>query len=315
MTHEEIILSVHDLAKTFHVGFWRKKVHAVRGVSFSVRRGEVFAIVGPNGAGKTTTLKMLTGLVHPDSGSASLFGAPTGGLEGRRRLGYLPENPYFYEHLSAPELLRYYGHLHGMDNATIDARSKTLIEQVGLGHAGDRPLRKFSKGMRQRAGLAQALINDPELVILDEPQSGLDPVGRKEVRDLIFDLKRRGKTVILSSHILPDVEAVCDRVAVFNEGLVREIGTLHELTSERTQYIEILVRHLRADDHAVRALGGLELAEPRGGVLLLRMAGDVDLRATLDALYDAGATIDSVTPHKESLEDVFIRDTTDLEEE
>ncbi len=307
----DTVLSVRDIAKTFHVGFWRRKVHAVRGVSFEVRRGEVFAIVGPNGAGKTTTLKMLTGLVRPDSGSASLFGAPTGGLEGRRRLGYLPENPYFYDHLSAPELLRYYGRLHGLDSATIAERSAALIRQVGLEHAENRPLRKFSKGMRQRAGLAQALINDPELVILDEPQSGLDPVGRKEVRDLIFDLKRRGKTIILSSHILPDVEAVCDRVAVFNKGLVREIGTLHELTSEKTVYVEILVRGLDASSPSLQGLTGLELAEPRGGVLLLQMRGDVDLRATLDALHAGGASVESVTPHKENLEDVFLRDTVD----
>ena len=315
MNTNDIVLSVRDLQKTFYVGFWRKKVEAVKSIGFDVRRGEVFAIVGPNGAGKTTTLKMLTGLVKPDRGHATLFGHPAGALEGRRLMGYLPENPYFYDHLSAPELLGYYGRLHGLDSSTIATRTRELIARVGLEHAGNRPLRKFSKGMRQRAGIAQALINDPELVILDEPQSGLDPVGRKEVRDLIFDLKRQGKTIILSSHILPDVEAVCDSVAVFHKGEVRETGTLHELTSEKTIAVEFLVRGLEASDPAVQRIAHLRLAEQRGGVLLVRVDGAASVRDTIEALHAAGASIESVTPHKQNLEDIFLRDTTDTEEE
>lgn len=219
----------------------------------------------------------------------------------------MPEGPYFYEHLTARELLFYYGALFGMSKKALATRVDELIERVGLGHAHGRPIRKFSKGMRQRAGLAQALINDPELVILDEPQSGLDPVGRKEVRDLIFDLKRQGKTVILSSHILPDVEAVCDRVAVLHHGQLREVGTLHELTSEQNASIEILTRPM--DPQSVDKLPHLKFQETRGQTLVLRFAGDADTRELIEALYALNAHIISVTPQKERLEDVFLRDT------
>lgn len=303
----ETFIEVKDLEKTYTVGIRRKKFQAVKGISFEVHQGEIFAIVGPNGAGKTSTLKMLTGLIKPTGGSARIFGHPVTHVESRRRMGYLPEGPYFYEHLTVRELLHYYGALHGIARADLVNRTNELIERVGLTHAEKRPIRKFSKGMRQRAGLAQALINDPELVILDEPQSGLDPVGRKEVRDLIFDLKRQGKTVVLSSHILPDVEAVCDRVAVLHQGELKEIGTLHELTSERNASIEIFVRPMSAK--ALDQLKGLKLKETRGQILVLRFEGHVDLRETIEHLYQLGAEILSVTPQKENLEDVFLRDT------
>ena len=307
---DDVIVQVHDLHKTYKTKWLRREVQAVRGVSFEVKRGEIFGIVGPNGAGKTTTIKILTGLIRATRGSASLFGRPVDDVASRRRLGYLPEGPYFYEHLSVAELLRYYGSLHGMSRAEIAARAPALIERVGLAHAGKRQLGKFSKGMRQRAGLAQALINDPELVILDEPQSGLDPVGRKEVRDLIFELKREGKTVILSSHILPDVEAVCDRVAVVHRGEVKELGSLYELTSERVLHTEVLVRAQGVDADALRAeLDGLELVERRAEVLVLRFGGEVALRATLEALFARDVEVLSVTPQRENLEDVFLRDT------
>ncbi|MFW5965866.1 MAG: ATP-binding cassette domain-containing protein [Persicimonas sp.] len=306
MSHE-LLLEAIGLEKTFRVGFWRRKVEAVRGVSFNVHRGEIFGLVGPNGAGKTTVMKMLTGLIFADEGQARLFGRPVSEVETRRRLGYLPENPYFYERLTARELVAYYGRLHGLDSRTISKRSDELLERVDLTHAADRPIGKFSKGMRQRAGIAQALVNDPDLVILDEPQSGLDPVGRKEVRDLLVELKEEGKTVFLSSHILPDVEAVCDRVAVMHEGTIREIGSLDELTSERQSTVEFQVKDLEVEQ--AEAIAGVESASRQGNVVVLRCDGAIDVDRILDDISQHGGRIHSVTPHKENLEDVFMRDT------
>ena len=244
---------------------------------------------------------------------ALIGGAPSSsadrrsGAEGRRRLGYLPEAPYFYEHLNVRELLFYYGSLHGLPRREIRRRAETLIERVGLAHAADRPIRRFSKGMRQRAGLAQALINDPEVVILDEPQSGLDPVGRKDVRDLIFELKEQGKTVLFSSHILPDVEAVCDRVALLHLGTLREVGSLAELTSRSTDSVEVRAQGVRPED--LSGLDGLLRIEQRGAQWVLRVAEEAQLQAVIEAIYAAGGKIHAVVPHRHDLEDVFLRDT------
>lgn len=305
---DDLLVEVEDLHKTYVVGLRRKKFQAVRGLSFQVRRGEVFGIVGPNGAGKTSTIKILTGLMRPTSGKAKLFGISTDSIESRRKLGYLPESPYFYEHLKAPELLRYYGQLHGIAGDVLDARIPQLIDRVGLSHATDRPLKKFSKGMRQRAGLAQALINDPELIILDEPQSGLDPVGRREVRDLIFDLKRQGKTVVFSSHILPDVEAVCDRVALFHKGKIIEQGRLDDLLGKRTHAYELLIANL-ADRHLLDALPGLLDTSSRGDFIEARFALDYDLPTISRRIQELGGAIQSIQPLREDLEQIFIRDT------
>lgn len=306
------IVEVKDLHKVYRVGIRRKKFVGVKGVSFEVYPGEIFGIVGPNGAGKTSTIKILTGLMKPTSGYARMFGEPVDDIESRRRLGYLPEGPYFYEHLKAPELLRYYGQLHGLDSATMDKRIPELIARVGLSHATDRPLKKFSKGMRQRAGLAQALINNPELVILDEPQSGLDPVGRKEVRDLIFELKQQGKTVIFSSHILPDVEAVCDRVALFHKGEIKEIGSLDELMSRRTKGFEVITSGLKEDD--LRQLTGLQHTAQRGELWELEFGADLDMAQAINEIVKSGGNIQSIRPLRDNLEQVFLRDTTDEEE-
>ena len=306
------LVEVRDLVKTYTVGLRRRKVHAVRGLSFSVQRGEVFGIVGPNGAGKTSTIKILTGLMRQSAGSAELFGLPSIEVASRRRLGYLPEGPYFYEHLKPAELLSYYGRLHGMDAATLKRRIPALIERVGLSHAADRPLKKFSKGMRQRAGLAQALINDPELVILDEPQSGLDPLGRREVRDLIFELKGQGKTVVFSSHILPDVEAVCDRVALFHQGRIIEQGRLDDLLTERTYGYEVTLSGLSAEreEHVARRIPGYIESERRGALLEVHVALEgYDLVATAEAARALGARVEMVRPLREDLEQIFIRDT------
>ena len=306
-----VTLSVANLSKTFRVGFWRKKVEAVHRLNFEVYDGEIFGIVGPNGAGKTTTMKMLTGLIFPDEGTVELFGESAAETSSRRRLGYLPEEPYFYDHLTVTELLHYYGSLHGVSGGEVDERLDDLLNLVGLADVPHRPLRKFSKGMRQRAGIAQALVNDPELVILDEPQSGLDPVGRKDVRDLIFRLREQGKTVIFSSHILVDVEAVCDRVAVMNEGELVEVADLDELAASRDEIVEISVAGIDRSD--VDDLEGLEHLEQSGKKWLLQFEGGIDVNPTLAQLDDLGARILGVDRRRPHLEDRFLQDTRPTE--
>ena len=296
------LLRVTGLKKSFRAGFWLKKVDAIVDVGFSVNKGEIFGIVGPNGAGKTTTIKILAGLIKPDGGTITVEGADGFGSAFKSKLGYLPENPYFYEHLKVGELLAFYGQLHGIDRQTLNKRVPQLIERVGLTHATDRRLSKFSKGMRQRAGLAQALINDPEVVILDEPQTGLDPFGRKDVRDIIFDLKEKGKTVIFSSHILPDVEAVCDRVVIFHKGRTIESGTLLELTGAGNKGFEIIA-------HGVTKTPSLaQIKSEQGGNVILQVETEAGLQEVLRELLSNGATVSSVTSKAQDLEDVLVRD-------
>ena len=225
----ESVIVVEGLVKTFSLGFRRTRVEAVRGVSFSVQRGEVFGLVGPNGAGKTTIIKAMMGLIRPSKGAISILGEPVPSVESRKRIGYLPEVSYYYDYLTPEEILDFYGRLYGLDRRTRRTRVGELLERVGLSDAVGKPLRKFSKGMLQRVGLAQALIADPDVVVLDEPQSGLDPLGRKDVADLIFELQEAGKTIFFSSHILPDVERICSRVAVMIEGRIVDIGPLEKL--------------------------------------------------------------------------------------
>ena len=230
----EAIVEVKDLHKTFRIGFFRKKVEAVRGVSFEVRRGEIFGLLGPNGAGKTTSIKSLLSLVFPTRGEVKLFGKSSGDPDAMRRLGYLPENPYVYQYLKPLEFLDLCGRLVGMGATERAQRGQAMLERVGLADAADRPIGKFSKGMTQRIGLAQALLHDPELLILDEPMSGLDPIGRKEVRELIQEQREKGKTLLFTSHILSDVEVLCDRVAIMNHGVITASGKLDELLEKET---------------------------------------------------------------------------------
>jgi ABC-2 type transport system ATP-binding protein len=238
----EVVLRAEGLAKTFRLGFVHKRVEAVREVSFEVRRGEVFGFLGPNGAGKTTTLKMLMGLVKPSKGRAEVLGRSVRDVDAKRRLGYLPETPYFYEYLTPEEFLDLVGALFDLPARERRARADRLIARVGLDHARGRPLRKFSKGMLQRVGIAQALMGDPELVVLDEPMTGLDPLGRKEIRDLILELRAEGRTVFYSTHILPDVEMTCDRVAMVFAGQTRNVGPLSALLDARKVSTEVSLR-------------------------------------------------------------------------
>lgn len=222
-------LEVEQLHKTFHIGFFRKKVLAVRGISFGVERGEIFGLLGPNGAGKTTTIKVAMGLIRPTGGSVTIEGQDSRKPASRINIGYLPENPYFHEYLTPRELLDFHGKMCGADRTTLSKKRDELIEKVGLAEAARRPLRKFSKGMLQRVGLAQALIGDPDILVLDEPMSGLDPIGRKFVADLMEELNRQGKTILFSSHILSDVERLCHRVVILHKGKKAAEGTLDEL--------------------------------------------------------------------------------------
>ncbi len=285
----EVVVRAEQLGKTFRLGFFKKRVEAVRDVSFEVERGEILGLLGPNGAGKTTTIKMLMGLIYPSKGKAEIFGRPVPTLESKRDLGFLPESPYFYDYLTGEELLDLMGRLCGLDRATRRRRGGELLERVGLGPAKGRPLRKYSKGMLQRIGLAQALLNDPKLVVLDEPMSGLDPIGRKEVRDLIAELRAEGRTVLFSTHILSDVELLCDRVAIIAGGTLRESGPLDRILSPRLLHTEIVL-------------------EGDGGNELVRLEPGADVGERLRAALAEGRRVVSVTPRKESLEDLFVRE-------
>lgn len=303
----EQIVTVDHLSKIFKVGFWGRRVTAVDELSLNVRRGEIYGFLGPNGAGKTTTIKMLMGLIYPSRGTAHLFGRPVGDQTAKAKVGFLPESPYFYDYLTSREFLRFYGHLFGSLGATLEKRIDELLELVGMTHARDLQLRKFSKGMLQRVGIAQALINDPELVILDEPMSGLDPIGRKEVRDLIVRLKESGKTVMFSSHILHDAELLCDRVAMIMKGKLVACGQVSELIDHgTTQEVEMVVDRLSPE--------GIEELRPlaiktvlHGERVMAILASQRQVDEALEVLRANKAKLVSLIPHKASLEDLFIR--------
>jgi ABC-2 type transport system ATP-binding protein len=301
----EVVMRAEALAKTFRIGFLRRKVEAVREVSFEVRRGEVFGFLGPNGAGKTTSLKMLMGLIFPTRGRAEVLGRDVPSLAAKRRLGYLPETPYFYDYLTPEEFLDLVGALSDVPRAARRERAARLIGRVGLDHARGRPLRKFSKGMLQRVGIAQALMGEPELVVLDEPMTGLDPIGRKEIRDLILELRREGRTVLYSTHILPDVEMTCDRVAMVFAGRTRAVGPLAELLSARLVSTEVLLAQGDGRAPPPAPEGATVRSSPEGVAVELPPESDVD--AFLTSALAAGAHVLAVTPRRESLEDYFVR--------
>ena len=308
MPSSDLVVQTEQLSKIFRVGFWGKKVTAVDGINLEVRPGEVFGFLGPNGAGKTTTLKMLMGLIYPTSGQAWLFGQNLDDPQTKARLGFLPESPYFYDYLTSREFLGFYGHLFGLWGAVLDKRVDELLELVGMTHAKDLQLRKFSKGMLQRVGVAQALINDPELVVLDEPMSGLDPIGRKEVRDLILRLKESGKTVLFSSHILHDAEVLCDRVAMILKGRLVACGRVTDLLDQGVNHqVELVVDRLPPEglDH-LRPL--IDKVVMQGDRMLVVLKSQQDVGGALEIIRAAKASLVSLTPQKGSLEDLFIRE-------
>ncbi|HEX3759018.1 MAG TPA: ABC transporter ATP-binding protein [Kofleriaceae bacterium] len=302
----DLAIDVHDLRKTYRTPFARKKVEALRGVTFHVERGHIFGFVGPNGAGKTTTIRALMGLVRPTGGRATLLGHALPSRAARFRIGFLPESPYFYDYLTVGELCDLAGRLFGMPHGERKRRADALIDKVGLGGARGMSLKKFSKGMLQRAGLAQALMNDPELVVLDEPMSGLDPIGRKEVRDLILELRDQGKTVFFSTHILSDVEAITDRVAIIARGELQAHGTPAELVSQRLRGVDVVIRLAAGADDA-GLTGGATQVRRVGDELSLTLPADADVDAWLARAHAAGARVLQVAPRHETLEDLFVR--------
>ncbi|HSA87830.1 MAG TPA: ABC transporter ATP-binding protein [Nitrospira sp.] len=310
----EPIVQIDALRKVFRIGFWGRRMTAVDGLSLEVRRREVFGCLGPNGAGKTTTIKMLMGLVYPSGGTATLFGRPVGDPTAKAKVGFLPESPYFYDYLTSREFLRFYGHLFGLIGSTLNKRIDELLELVGMTHARDLQLRKFSKGMLQRVGIAQALINDPELVILDEPMSGLDPIGRKEVRDLILRLKESGKTVMFSSHILHDAELLCDRVAMIMKGKLVACGHVSELIAgDTTHEVEMVIDRLLPEAlERIKPLAGKVVLQGERVMVVLASQQNVD--QALDVIRSAKAKLVALTPHKASLEDLFIRKATGVQQ-
>ncbi len=302
----ETILQVNELVKNFKTGFLGKEAQVLRGVSFSVERGEIFGFIGPNGAGKTTTFKCILGFARKSGGTVSLMGETNENVGIKSRIGYLPENPYFYDYLTGEELLRYMGDLHGINANTLKDRVDVLLSKVNMCHARKLQLRKYSKGMLQRIGVAQALINDPEFIILDEPMSGLDPIGRREIKDLILEKKAKGKTILLSSHMLADVEALCDRVALIMNGRVVRIGTIGELLNEIHTDYELFLEGSRDDvrEH-VKDLN-VELEE-RAGFLVLKFDEDIKTRV-FEAVMKSSSEIVSLHPMRKSLEGLFVEE-------
>jgi ABC-2 type transport system ATP-binding protein len=305
-TKDEIVLSVERLAKTFRKPFTGRKVEAVKGVSFEVRRGEIFGFLGPNGAGKTTTIKMLTGLIAPTSGRGSILGRPVPSSEAMGHVGFLPENPYVYPYLTPREFVSLCGRLNGMGGKKLKTQVERVIERVGIGYAIDRAVHALSKGMLQRTGLAAALVHEPELLLLDEPMSGLDPVGRKEVRDLIVEEANAGRTVFFSSHILSDVEMLCDRVCILRKGEVVVSGAMDELVDSGVRRTEITLVDL-SDDVAKELAGLASSSQKTGKALVLDVQGDEAVKKVLERALAENIRVEAVMPKRETLEDIFVR--------
>jgi ABC-2 type transport system ATP-binding protein len=300
-------IEIRGLRKAFPVGFLhRRRREALSGLDLTVETGEIFGYLGPNGAGKTTTLKLLMGLLHADAGDVSILGLPWRDRGWRFRVGYLPENPYLYDYLTAREYLDYVGRLFAVPSGERRRRVQQLLERVDMARAADWPMRRYSKGMLQRVGLAQALINEPELVILDEPMSGLDPIGRRLVRDIILDLKRDGRTVFFSTHILPDAEALCDRVALLRAGRLAEMGRLNEILDLDPTHLEVLVTGM--SEAAVAALPAAVRARHPVGERWRLEVDTSALSQAVNAIESAGGRVLNVQPVRQSLEEAFFRE-------
>ena len=304
----EPIIELKNLCKTFYVGFRRRQVDAVKNVTFSVERGEIFGLIGPNGAGKTTTIKMLTGLIRPTGGSMKLMGYEGFDRRCSQKLGYLPEISYYYESLTAFEILDFYAKLYGIS----DDRAKRVdywLDRVGMSHARNKRLGQFSKGMLQRIGLAQALIGDPELVILDEPQSGLDPIGRRDVAEIVRECQQKGKTVFFSSHILPDVERLCDRVGVIRKGEMEVVGTLNELLAG-DKVTEIVLRGA-ADEAFMASLPEDVSAKKKESEVQIEIPAGKDalVNEILARAISAGLLVEHVVKRGADLEALFTKDS------
>ena len=292
-----------NLTKQYPYGFLHlKRKTSLENLTMQVEDGEVFGFLGPNGAGKSTTIKLLMGIIFPTAGSAQILGRPVSDVSMHRDIGYLPEQPYFYDYLTAAEVLDYFARFHGFSAAERKNRVQSILRQVGLETAGKIQLRKFSKGMLQRVGLAQAILHDPKLVILDEPMSGLDPVGRREVRDIILELKNAGKTILFSTHILSDAEMLCDRVGVIAGGQLRGVGAPGSIVGVKSLGMEIVFELTGSGPQFER----IRAKAAKSGANYRMHASDAELYAVLAELREAGGKIISVTQIKPTLEDYFM---------
>jgi ABC-2 type transport system ATP-binding protein len=310
----ENIIEIENLTKDYEVGFWKKKkVRALDGLTLKVEGGQIFGFLGGNGAGKTTTIKILMSLIFPTEGQAKILGEDISNVKMHARIGYCPENPYFYDYLKASELMNYFGELFGFDAARRRQKTGELLTKVGLEEKDwNKQLRKFSKGMLQRVGLAQALINEPEVVFLDEPMSGLDPIGRREIRELIAGLREKGTTVFMSTHILSDIEALCDNVAILRQGKLAATGKLDELLSAagERQSFEINVKGVSKEilqSEIAQIAGAAIFAKPSGANIQVLEETDID--KVLRITREKGGKLVSVQPVRQSLEELFVKET------
>ena len=306
------IVEIENLTKDYEVGFWKKrKVRALDVLNLQVEGGQIFGFLGGNGAGKTTTIKILMSLIFPTEGRAKILGRDISDFKMHQKIGYCPENPYFYDYLSARELMNYFGELFGFDAAKRNQKTEELLTKVGLEEKDwNKQLRKFSKGMLQRVGLAQSLINEPEIVFLDEPMSGLDPIGRREIRELIAELRTKGTTVFMSTHILSDIEALCDNVAILRKGRLAATGNLHQLLTEsgERQTFEINVKGISAEilKNSINGLPGVEISAKAGGANI-QVSDEKDIDKILQLTRENGGSLVSVQPVKQSLEELFVK--------
>jgi ABC-2 type transport system ATP-binding protein len=296
-------IEILDLEKTYYVGFWRKRPkQALRPLQLKIEEGEVFGFLGPNGAGKTTTLKLLMGLVTPTAGTARILGMHFDDPRVKAQIGFLPEQPYFYDYLTAQELLIYYAQLSGVPTGVRSKRTMEMLERFGLSDAARLPLRKFSKGMLQRVGLAQAILHDPKVVFLDEPMSGLDPMGRREVREMIQQMRNEGKTVFFSTHILSDAEALCDRVGIIYQGELRGVGAVAQLTSQTQRKVEIIF----CGASVPAALASLGVESRVSGDMVNAVVAEEKQDAALEILRQERLRLISLTPVRGSLEEYYV---------
>ncbi len=305
------IIEIENLTKDYEKGFWKKKrIRALEGLNLQVEGGQIFGFLGGNGAGKTTTIKLLMRLIFPTQGTARILGEDIANIKMHKKIGYCPENPYFYDYLKARELMDYFGELFGLDAAGRKKKTEELLTKVGLEEKDwNKQLRKFSKGMLQRVGIAQSIINEPEIVFLDEPMSGLDPIGRREIRELIAELREKGTTVFMSSHILSDIEALCDNVAILRSGKLYATGNLDELLSKsgEIQEFEINVKGVSAEEleRQLKEINGAKIiAKPTGANIHIENENDIE--KVLSLAKTAGGKLVSVQPTRQSLEELFV---------
>lgn len=307
-------IETKNLTKVYEGGmFSGQEVQALKNVNFSVHEGEIFGYLGPNGSGKTTTIKMLLGLIFPTSGTIEVFGRKDiAANDVRKRIGYLPEGAYYPDFLNGEEILRYYGKLYGLSGRDLSTRIDRVLDTVNMTHARKRLMRGYSKGMRQRIGLAQALLSDPDLLILDEPTTGLDPLARREIRDILADLRDAGKTLLISSHELMEVELISNRVAILYRGVMQVSGVLEELLTDRDIAIE--VESLPEEVQSTLEGEGMRCDLSPHGLPVLHVPSTMDMYAAIDRCKSAGLKISSVAPRRETLEELFIRTVGDAEE-